>query len=177
MCYLLARPPHPSPASHTHLPILLVHLVSPGPSPSQDPPPYLLQLPSQPASSRYHPHSESHRSPCREGRQRPGSPPGPSRPPHPPRWGHRPPPPRPVPAAPAPGTLAGRWRGAVPGGAVANPRSQVAGAPGLQVCGTLRSLQASGPSLRARRPPPPGSRPAYTGKPDPPSRLWFPENS
>uniref|UniRef100_A0A8C4LLC7 Myosin binding protein C, fast type n=1 Tax=Equus asinus asinus TaxID=83772 RepID=A0A8C4LLC7_EQUAS len=44
--------------------------------------------------------------PCREGRQRPGSPPGPSRPPGPPPRGAPAPPPRLVPAAPAPGTAA-----------------------------------------------------------------------
>uniref|UniRef100_A0A8C4LLH9 Myosin-binding protein C, fast-type n=1 Tax=Equus asinus asinus TaxID=83772 RepID=A0A8C4LLH9_EQUAS len=78
------------------------------------PSPYLLRL-LDPASSLHHPHSESHRSPCREGRQRPGSPPGPSRPPGPPPRGAPAPPPRLVPAAPAPGTAAASGPGAVPG--------------------------------------------------------------
>lgn len=93
-----------------------------------------------------------------------------------PRWGH----PRPVPAAPAPGIVAGIGPGAVPEEAAASPGSQVPGAPGLPVCphsgAGLRSPQDSVPSLRSQRPAP-CSRPAFEGKSDPPSRLWFLQKS
>lgn len=83
------KPPLPTP-SYTHLAFLpITPTVSQRPLSSPPPPPPLLAFftSPHPASCHHHPHSESHRSPCREGRQRPGSSPGPSRSPHPPRWG------------------------------------------------------------------------------------------
>lgn len=77
--------PGPAPRVPHTLPFLLTPTSSPSSHNTWGPQdPFLSQPPSAPSSSHYHPRSESHRSPYREGRQRPGSPPGPSRPLRPP---------------------------------------------------------------------------------------------
>lgn len=126
-------------------------LLTPTSSPSsyntwgpQDP---LLSQPAppRPRSSHHHSRSESHRSPCREGRQRPGSPPGPSRPPRPPpartptsgarraRSGNR------------RGERAGGWRGRKPVRGPRWPRPQAFG------CAHARGRGSAVPE--PRRPP------------------------
>lgn len=118
-------------------------------SPKPCPPAILPSSPSPPPTSRLAtpPNSESHRSPCREGRQCPGSPPGPSRSPHPPPLGA---------AAPSPASGARRARsgnrgGELPGRGPKRGSSQ-SGVPGGLGGGTPESLRLG--AQRAQRPLP-----------------------